>query len=137
MREQLPERIPDRSRLTRAEVAALLNLHRAGKTQVEIAQALGIDQSNVSRWLDKLIDTTEVAKHTARNAAQKLVERVIKHSNVEESLEVLDRIDVLPKRQIEGNRSQVNIVIGMPGQPAGPDPLLVALSPEPKDQLAE
>lgn len=137
MSETTPARITDRSRLTRAEVGALLNLHRAGKTQVEIAQVLGIDQSNVSRWLDKLIDTTEVAKHTLRNGAQKLAERVVKHANVEESLEVLDRLDVAPKRQIEGNGSKVNIVIGMPGQPAGPDPFVNALSPETNVKLTE
>lgn len=123
------ERIPDRSRLTRAEVGALLNLHKAGKTQVEIAQALGIDQSNVSRWLDKLVDTTELAKHTLRNSASTLAKRVVKNANVEESLEVLDRLEVLPKRQTEARAGGVNIVIGMPGQPAGPDPVVVDLSP--------
>lgn len=131
------ERKPDYSRLTRAELASLFALHRAGKNQVEIAHTLGCNVSTVSRWLSDLTDTTDLAKQTARNAAQKLVERVIKHANVEESLEVLDRIEVLPKRQSEGKGAAVNIVIGMPGSPAGPDPLVVSLSPVNSQQLTE
>jgi hypothetical protein len=41
---------------------------------------------------------------------------------VDQALEVLDRLDVLPKRRTESGGHAVNIIIGMPGHPAGPDP---------------
>lgn len=118
------KRKADYSRLSRDEVAAILNLHRTGKSQVEIAQILGCDHSTVSRWLDKLVDTTELAKHTLRNGAQALAERVIADADVEQSLEVLDRLDVVPKKRDESQRTGIQINIGMPNQPIGPDPLL-------------
>ena len=118
------ERIPDRARLTRDEVALLLQLHKAGKTQVEIAQVLGIDQSNVSRWLSKLIDTSELAKHTLKNGANTLAERVIAKADVDQSLEVLDRLGVAEKRQERGAVNIFNAVqVGRPGEPIGPDPI--------------
>lgn len=116
---------PDYSRLTRAEIGSILSLARAGKTQTEIAQALGCNVSTVSRWLEKLDDTTELAKQRLRNSAEALSERVIRDADVDQSLEVLDRLDVLPKKQSEGNRTGVQIVIGMPGNPAGPDPVVI------------
>lgn len=129
----LAKPIRDRSHLTRSEVALLLKLHEAGKTQVEIAQILGCSQPSVHGWLEKFRDTRTEAIYTARSGAQKLVERVLKQANVEESLEVLDRIDVLPKKQRESSGNQLNVIIGMPGQPAGPDPVVIDLSPA-KDQ---
>lgn len=121
--DQGQERTPDYSRLTRAEVASILSLSRAGKTQVEIAQALGCNHSTVSRWLADLEDTTELAKHKLRSAAVDFVDRVVKDADVEQSLEVLDRIGVAEKRQTQSGNAQVQILIGMPGSPAGPDPL--------------
>lgn len=117
------ERKPDYSRLSRAEVGSLLALSRAGKTQTEIAQALGCAISTVSRWLANTEDTTELAKLRLRSSAVDFVNRVIKDADVEQSLEVLDRIGVAEKRQTQSGNAQVQILIGMPGSPAGPDPL--------------
>ena len=137
--EQL-QRKPDYSRLTRAEINSVFALHKAGRNQAQIAETLGCNISTVSRWLDTLHDTTDQAKATARNAAQKLTERVIRDADVDQSLEVLDRLDVLPRKERgAGAGSQVNIVIGMPNTPAGNDPFASAidLSPCSTQQLTE
>jgi hypothetical protein len=119
------KRKPDYTRLSRAEVASVVALHRAGKTQTEIALTLGCNTSTVSRWLNQLGDTTELAKQKLRAGSAELVDRVLKRADIDQSLEVLDRLDVAPKRERNAsNGNQVNIVIGMPGAPAGPDPMI-------------
>ncbi len=131
------ERIRDYGRLSRAEVASLLSLSDAGKSQVEIAQILGCDQSNISRWLSKLRPTTDLAKHRLQNAALELTERLIESADAEQSLEVLDRLDVLSKKRDNGAQSGVQVFIGMPSQPIGPDPLTIDLSPAVTRELPE
>ena len=118
-----PERKRDYSRLTQAEVGVLLQLRNLGKTQTEIAQTLQCDVSAVSRWLAKLQDTSDIAKLKLKNGAERLAERVVKRANVTESLEVLDRLEVLPKREVSGNgKTNIAIIVGMPGKAAGADP---------------
>lgn len=116
--------IRDLSRLTRAEISALLKLHEAGKTQVEIAQALGCSQPTVSYWLNEYGDTRSEAVYTLRNGAQKLAERIVKQADVTESIDVLERLEVIAPKHQEASRGGVQIIIGMPGSPAGPDPLI-------------
>ncbi len=113
------------SKLSLDRVGLILALNREGKTQTLIAQTLGIDQSTVSNTLMRLADTRDVAKARINAAAQKLAERVVKHADVDQSLEILDRISVIEKRQQQTGHATVAVVIGMPGQPAGVDPLQV------------
>ena len=90
---------PDYSRLSRAEINSLFALHKAGKSQTEIAQILGCAISTVHHWVHTLEDTTDLAKQKLRAGASDLVDRVLSQANVEESLEVLDRLDVAAKRR--------------------------------------
>lgn len=86
---------------------------------------LGCHQSTVSKWLSALADPVEDARHILRNSSPKLAERVVKDANVAESLDVLERLEVIaPKKGDNGARTGVQIVIGMPGAPAGPAPIL-------------
>ncbi len=118
------KRTADYSRLTQAEESLCLHLANDGLTQTAIAQRLGCHPSSVSRTLAAFTDTRELAKRRLQGSADRLVRRVISKATVEESLEVLDRIDVAPKRQ-SGAGSSVNILIGMPGQAIGPDVIVV------------
>lgn len=127
MAETVPtRRIADRSQLSRAEDALILKLSADGKTQTEIAQLVGCNQSSVSRVLSRFLDTREVAKRILHNGAQALAERIVKDADVDQSLEVLDRLEVAPKREQGGNRMGLQINIGMPGLAAGADPLITS-----------
>ena len=123
--------IPNLSRLSRTEEMLILQLHAEGKTQVAIAQVIGCSQPTVHRVVGAFADTKILAKAVLNKSALALAERVVKRANVAESLEVLERIDVIaPKKQDVGRGVGVNIVIGMPGSPAGHSPS-IELSPAP------
>jgi transposase-like protein len=82
----------------------------------KIAKQIGRASSSVTRFVDKYRSTATLAKLHIEAQAENLAKRVTAKANVEESLEILDRIDVLPKkeRKSEGGNS-FNIIVGMPG----------------------
>lgn len=133
----MPEKaIRDHSHLTREEIALVRQMYRAGKTQVDIAQFLGCSQPTVSKWLEVVNDPLDDAKHILREGSPDLAKRILKDADVEESLEVLDRLGVAEKRNTDSNRAgTVQVIIGMPGSSAGPAPL-IDLSPVPRSELA-
>jgi len=67
---------PDYSRLSRDEINSLIALHKAGKTQTEIAQILQCSVPTVHEWVHKLTDTTDFAKLRARNLAARAVDKL-------------------------------------------------------------
>ena len=122
-------RIPREDKPNHIRDAKILTLDKQGVTQTLIAQQLGISQATVSRVLDRYVDTRELAKLRLNNSAASLVDRVIEDADVEQSLEVLDRIDVAAKRQNDTkNTGGVQVVVLMPGQ-QGHQPPVIDLSP--------
>mgnify|MGYP001579567563 FL=1 len=118
--EQTPEAeiAERRGRLSYDEVSALLKLDASGKKQQEIAEIFGISQSNVSRIVSQFKDTRVLAKQRLHGAAELLADRVLHAADVASkrgdgsvALEVLDRVDALPKRQSEGGGGAKVIVI--------------------------
>ncbi len=92
-----------------------------GKTQVEIADIMGVTQPTVSRILSEFTDTSLLAKLRLKGSAELMAERVIVASQVaaargdaSPALEVLDRIDALPKRLsgASGGGPKVIVVVG-------------------------
>ena len=123
------KRIPPEDKPNDVRDAKVLSLDKQGFTQTEIAQKLGVSQATISRILDRYVDTRELAKLRLHNSAATLAERVIQDADVEQSLEVLDRIDVVVKRQGEGrNTGGVQVVVMMPGQQQL-EPPVIDLSP--------
>ena len=137
--DSFSERIdaPKYSRVSREKESAILKLSALGKTQTEIAQAVGVSQPTVSRTLSEFADTRAYASAILNNNAARLAERVIKHANVEESLDVLERIDVIrAKERDNGAHGGVQVVVLMPGQ-AQHTPPVIDLSPVPRTELGE
>ena len=108
-----------RGRLSYDEVSALLKLESSGKTQQEIADIFHISQSNVSRIVSQFKDTRILAKQRLHGAAEVMAERVIQAAEVASrrgdgsvALEVLDRVDALPKRSDGGGGARVVVIVG-------------------------
>lgn len=122
-------RIPAEDKPSAIRDAKVLSLDKQGFTQTEIAQKLGVSQATISRILDRYVDTRELARLRLHNSAAALADRVIQEADVEQSLEVLDRIDVVAKRQGEGrNTGGVQVLILQAGQ-TQLSPPVIDLSP--------
>ena len=83
-----------------------------------IAEKLGRGEQAIYRYLATLKATGQIARRYAEAQALTLTKRVVKHADVAESLEVLDRLDVLPKKRDAGGGPSVVVCVGMPGSPA-------------------
>lgn len=104
--------------LSYEQLSMVIKLSVAGKTQVEIADIIGCTQPTISRVLSEFTDTTGIAKIRLKGAAELMAERVIQASGVAASrgdaspaLEVLDRIDALPKRQTGSKEGGTKVVV--------------------------
>src|SRR5262245_33750134 len=111
-----------RKKLTYQDIALAVQMSDTGKTQEEIAAFFKVTQSTISRILRGFTDTRELAKRRLKGAAVQLTESAIRASRVaavegngEVALELLDRIDVAPKRQQaahEKGSARIMIVVG-------------------------
>ena len=111
-----------KSHLSYPEIGLALKLREEGLTQTEIGQRLDRDTSTICDLLANFVDTRPLATKYLQHRAMSFARKVSQDANVEESLEMLDRLEVVPKRQIDSSQAgHVNIVIGMPGHPIGPD----------------
>ncbi len=73
-----PNTGPSYKRLTIADIAIVLALHDDGKSQVEIAQRLGVTQPTISQVLSQMgTDSAAIAKRLFHGRAYKSARRVI------------------------------------------------------------
>ena len=81
-----------------------------------VATKMNRSEESLRKFFRAYQSTTTGARLKLEAGAEKLAKRVIKDANVEESLEVLDRLDVLPRvdRAKATPQSQFNVIIGMP-----------------------
>ena len=111
---EAPERKRDYSRLTRDEIASIFTLHRAGKTQVEIAETLNCNVSSVCRWLKSLDDTTDLAKQILKSSAADVARALVKTKHAPTQLEILRDQGVSEKKAPAGEtRTGVTVLIGV------------------------
>jgi transcriptional regulator with XRE-family HTH domain len=130
----MPKSLSDSSQLTDDDKALVLTLAQRDLSQAEIAHIVGCHQTSVGRWLSKFDSTVTVARKRGLNRALEVVEaafdgavKAAKDGKPEHAMELADRVGAVLKRQAEASSSQVQIVIGMPGQPAGPAPIFTEL----------
>lgn len=89
-----------------------------------VASKLNRSPEILRKFLWRYKSTTKVARMTLEAGAETLAKRIVKDANVEESLEVMDRLDILAKKRDKTAPStQVAIIVGMPGQAAGTMPI--------------
>ena len=127
---QVPPDASTYTRLTQTQLGLILNLAREGKQQVQIAHMLGVHQSTIARALAKLgVDTTELAKHRAAASAYRRVARLDTWTKKRDSIGLKAAQELNQIAGLTGNADGkgvsvgIQVVIGMPNQPAGPDPL--------------
>lgn len=99
--------------LTVDEKIAILEMSVAGLTPTVIGSRIGRGPETVRNFLSKYRPKTSIARAYIEANSDKLARRVVKSATVEESLEVLHRIDVLPKpANAAPPTAQFNVVIG-------------------------
>lgn len=104
------------SALTHDQLQALVKLHKLERTQTEIAQAIGCDQSTVSRYLKDLTDTGDYAGAYLRSQQGALAEKFVEKAKGSDILDLLDRFGSIPAAK-STPPMQIAIGISLPGMP--------------------
>lgn len=125
----LPAHTKKYKRLTDDQRIAILHLSKAGKTQVEIAQALGCDQATVSRWLSQCQDSSLEATAYLKGRALKMARNIVERGLARDHIQALKGINVLEEQQTQG----VTVIVGG----GGIVNIGMALSPPPQAALSE
>lgn len=116
---------PRKKHLTQTDTILALRLASEGLNQTQIAQRLAVSQPTISDLLNKFTDTRELAKARLNGSSYKLAERAIRDADVDQSLEMLDRLGVAEKRQQQTGQTGISIYIGQQTAVTGQDPLEV------------
>ena len=110
--------------MTADEKITILDMYGKGLGPMIIAKRLHRNHGVISRFLDKYRTTVPMARLQFQAGAEKLAQRVLKKANVEESMEVLDRIDVLPKKErTQAQAPSFSVMVAMPGDAKSGPPL--------------
>lgn len=101
------------------DVALILSLKDKEATNKEIAAALNVGVDTVARVLVEFADTRLVAKKFLQSKAETIAHHAVTASEIssnggkgETALELLDRLDVAPKRVEEAAGSKTLIIVG-------------------------
>jgi len=97
-------------------------------------------ESSVKKFLWRYQSTTIGARMKLEAGAEKLADNIIKNANVDESLEVMDRLGVLEKKRPDAAAASTsfNLIIGMPSTSADKSVIdVVPVPPRPQLGSAE
>lgn len=101
---------------TSTEIQLALHLREQKLSCEEIGKRLNRSGEGVRRILEEWTPTADLAKATLRKGANTLADRVVAQADVAQALEVLDRLEVLPKRdRAVDNRVQVVLGVNIDG----------------------
>lgn len=120
----MPQRPPREAgeRLTETDEALILELSRAGLTQERIATQIGCHQSTVSRTLAEYDDSRPLARKYLEAKALAMTRRFVEEAKPEAVLRMLGKLDVVRDDVAPRAVAAVQVIVGTPGHPAGPDP---------------
>ena len=112
-----PAHTPKYKRLTDAQRIAILQLAKLDKTQTEIAEIVGCNQSSVSDWLRQTADTTAEASTYLKGRALSMARQVVSRGKPADHISVLKGVGVLQdvaaqglSIHIGGNNTDVKIL---------------------------
>ena len=117
--------------LSKRDIGLMLQYRTDGLSVTQIAQRLGVSHAAISQQLAQYTDDRDLTKLRAQAATEELWQDVREGTRLaaragrpEPAIRLLEKLEVLPKDQVADQRAAIQIVIGMPGKPAGPDPML-------------
>jgi predicted transcriptional regulator len=115
--------------LTIAQLGRVLELNAEGHSQAKIGQMLGCSQQTISDALRRLGgDTTRLATHHAKAkayAAARRLARITAEGKDEHAIKAAGKLLEVAGVTDNGKSKQdigIQVIVGMPGKPAGPDP---------------
>lgn len=101
--------------MTMEEKIQCLDIFSELKDVAMTAVKMNRSEVSIRKFLARYLSTTRGARLTLEAGAEKLARRIVNDANVEEALEVMDRLDVLnAKQEKSGPSTSFNLVIGMP-----------------------
>jgi len=103
-----PANSPKYKRVTQEQCLAMLNLHKLGKSQVEIAQTLNLSQPTVSNWLARFQDMTGPATEYLRGSALRMAQNVVKRGQARDHIQALNGLGVLNQPLTAGISVTIN-----------------------------
>ncbi len=111
--DHIDQRMAQHRQTDATEQLAIRKCYASGMSQNEIAQQFNLAQSSISRILHKLESTVNDASEYARSKALALVEKAIANCDVDQALEMIDRLQIegLTKRE-KASTPAVAIVVG-------------------------
>lgn len=112
--------------LSPEEKVAIIEMRGKEMPIAAIAARLQRSANTVSAFLTSIRSTTALAQLHLRANALVLAERIVTHADIDQSLEVMDRLDVLNKKMKDAGaaNTQFNIIVGMPGSPQAASPVI-------------
>src|SRR5262249_35689885 len=94
----MPMTPPSKPTIVAADWAVCAHLLRDGLSPAEIAERTGVPLADVEQINGSLRDTRELARQFLHAKAHELAQRVVNEADVDQGLELLDRLEVAPKR---------------------------------------
>lgn len=106
--------------MTVEEKLAALEMGRLNWPVQIIAARLERSEKTIIAFLREYKPTLDLARAAFEAKAEKLAYRTINHADVDQSLEIMDRLGVLKKTQKDAGGAQNNfqVIVGMPGNTA-------------------
>jgi predicted transcriptional regulator len=104
-----PADTPKYRRITPDQRRVMRQLRQLETPQTAIAQALGVSQSTVSKWLSEMEDTTADASEYFRNQALPMAEKIVKKGRPSDLIKALQGVGVLEQERSAGLVIQIGV----------------------------
>lgn len=101
---------------TMAEKIQCIDLYAELQDYGAVALKLKRPEATIRKLVSAYTSTSRAARLKLEAGAEKLADRIVENANVEESLEVMDRLDILNKKQAKVGPQQTTsiLIVGMP-----------------------
>lgn len=100
--------------LSMDEKLQILDMYNGGETDTHlIAQKFNRTPDAIRKFLWRYADTSKLATARIRGGAEQLADRIVEQANVDQALEVMDRLDILSKKRDKAApATSFNLVMG-------------------------